>query len=241
MSAQSPTKRQLELIDRALFDGMRVQTAQQLLEIAMPGDTPRGDFEYQLAYNEAARWIVRCQPDCLNANKPPVEAFRLSPDCPLSPYDLIALWARAGLLHIALKRYHDGLGVLLATLETAGSFANDDLLLCGVKLSFVVAALLTSVPESTHDLILMTGVWQKILTSTRDERCAQTHSEPVRELSSGMYFMLEQFGMINMNRSNPYVKGALGLVIKETAKKIDQKTTKRFLMEEWAQAKLNTI
>ncbi|MBI2405246.1 hypothetical protein HYV22_03660 [Candidatus Gottesmanbacteria bacterium] len=243
MSYPSPSKQQLELIDIALFSAMRAKTTQDVLFTAMGPNAPTNPREYAMAYKEAQFWLLRCQPNCANEHMKSEQAFQVIPNCPVSPYDLIALWARIALLGIALGNFHDGLGNLLATLETACQFGNDDLLLVGVKLSFAVATRAIFVPEVAKDLSAMAGICEKVLTSQQDEPCARTHSERVRDLGANFYMILEHFGMLHAAQSMPMTlaKEFLGKVIESYAEEVDKATNRRFQMKDWVKETLKAF
>lgn len=236
------TAKDLDNIDEALFRAMRTTSAQQVINIAMPIDPPRFRNEYGLAIHVTQSYILQCQPLCGDSSVPGHLAFRVIPECQMNPIQLIGFWARLIILPIALGDLREGIGNMFGTLETACQYRDDSLLLAGVKLSFAAVMPLLGVAEAANDLVVVSGVCQKILTNEREEHCARYHGKAARELGTRFYEILYHLAIVTEAQSKaPAGKYVLRTALRESAIQIDKATKRRFQMETWLSQKYKAL
>jgi hypothetical protein len=126
-----------EAIDLQVFNTIRMDTIQEVINMYMMENPPQNPVEYKMGMFYIMETITTCQPNAFN-DVPLPQKFVVVPSCTLRPIELIDRWIRLALLAIAVNDYDGADFYFAGALETVMQFRDDELLLLATKLSFPV-------------------------------------------------------------------------------------------------------
>ncbi len=239
MTTNSPDD--FKKVDEQAFRLMRASSIQDMIDVLIPGDPPRNQWEYAQAESFALKNILSCQPNLADPNAPLEIAYRVHP-CWFSPLSLIK--AHLGVGSIYLTRGHNEYTgrAVQSCQATASQFKDDRVLVSGGKLGFAfLAGLINQHPRYIFEPMIPTALYCEVEAekgTTPTHRI--DHSSAVVELCHDLYVFIQECAM--MKGFDPNVRGHKASMpprdrfkqkLEQDSRDLDKRTNKKLDIQDW--------